>query len=118
MTKSRNWYLSEFRDQIIAMARARRGAESLELEVGPCLATIHGWVKRTDANSGDRPEALNSAERDEPRRLRRENKQLRQERNIPSKGVRRANMAPIQVCWPVSPWFAQGELTSSRSLNS
>ena len=103
MPRSRNPYPAEFRDQIIALAQAGRSVESLAREFEPCVATIHGWVKRAEADSGDRPEVLSSTERDELRRLRRENRQLRQERDILSKAAA---------------WFAQGELTSSRSSSS
>ena len=49
-------------------------------------ATIHGWIKQIEIDDGDRHDGLSSEERDELRRLRHEVKQLRQERNILSKG--------------------------------
>ena len=86
MPRTRNPYPAEFRDQIIALAKAGRSIESLAREFEPCVATIHGWLKQAEADDGDRPQVLTSDERDELRRLRRENRQLRQERDILSKG--------------------------------
>lgn len=104
MPRTRNPYAQEFRDQIVALARAGRTVESLAREFEPCTATIHGWIKQSEADAGERPDALTSEERDELRRLRRENKQLRQERDILSKAAA---------------WFARDtNATSSRSSNS
>lgn len=103
MPRTRNPYPAEFREQIVALARAGRSAESLAREFEPCVATIHGWVKQAGVDSGDRSDGLTCAERDELRRLRRENRQLRQERDILSKAAA---------------WFARDEISSSRSSSS
>jgi transposase len=75
----------------------------LAQEFEPCAATIHGWVKQSDRDNGRRADILSSEEREELRRLRRENKQLRQERDILSKAAA---------------WFAQNDAMSSRSSSS
>jgi transposase len=103
MPRTRNPYPAEFRDQLIALARSGRSVESLAREYEPCVATIHGWIKQAERDDGVRDDGLTSAERDELRRLRRENRQLRQERDILSKAAA---------------WFAQNDVTSSRSSNS
>ena len=103
MPRTRNPYPTEFRDHLIALAKAGRSVESLARDFEPCAATIHGWVKQVDIDDGDRTDGLTSEERDELRRLRREVKQLRQERDILSKAA---------------VWFAQNDVTSSRSSNS
>ena len=72
-------------------------------EFEPCVATIHGWIKRADRESGHRTDRLTSAEHEELRHLRKENRQLRQERDILAKAAA---------------WFAQSDVTSSRSSNS
>ena len=72
-------------------------------EFEPCVATIHGWVKQAELDGGLRDDGLTSAERDELRRLRKENRQLRTERDILSKAAA---------------WFAANDVTSSRSSNS
>ena len=47
-----------------------------------CSATLHEWVRKAAADTGEHPDGLTSAERDELRQLRREVKQVRQERDI------------------------------------
>ena len=103
MPRTRNPYPTEFRDQIIALARAGRSVESLAREFEPCAATIHGWVKQVEIDDGARSDGLTSEEQIELRRLRQEVKQLRQERDILSKAAA---------------WFAQNDVTSRRSSNS
>ena len=103
MPRTRNPYPAEFRDQLVALAQAGRSVESLAREFEPCAATIHGWIKQVEIDDGDRFDGLTSQERDELRRLRREVKQLRQERDILSKAA---------------VWFAQNDVTSPRSSNS
>ena len=103
MPRTRNPYPAEFREQIVALADAGRGIEDLAREFEPCAATIHGWVKQADRDGGHRTDGLTSQEREELRRLRRENRQLRQERDILAKAAA---------------WFAQNDVMSSRSSNS
>ena len=103
MPRTRNPYPTEFRDQIIGLARAGRSVESLAREFEPCAATIHGWVKQVEIDDGVRSDGLTSEEQIELRRLRQEVKQLRQERDILSKATA---------------WFAQNDVTSRRSSNS
>jgi transposase len=103
MPRTRNPYPTEFREHIIALARSGRSVESLAREFEPCAATIHLWLKEAQQDSGERDDGVTSAEREELKRLRRENKVLRQERDILSKAAA---------------WFAQGEIPSSRSSGS
>ncbi|MEO1397994.1 MAG: transposase [Pseudomonadota bacterium] len=86
MPRTRNPYLTEFREQLVALARTGRSVESLAREYEPCAATIHDWVKQAGADDGERDDRLTNAELEELRHLRREVKQLRQERDILSKG--------------------------------
>lgn len=103
LPRTRNPYPAEFRDQLIALARTGRSAESLARELEPCVATIHAWIKQANIDGGGQDDDLTSDERDELRRLRRANRQLRQERDILSKAAA---------------WFAQNDAISSRSLSS
>ncbi len=103
MPRTRNPYPAEFREQIVALAHTGRSVEELAREFEPCAATIHGWIKQTDREDGRRADGLTSDERDELRRLRRENRQLRQERDILAKAAA---------------WFARSDVTSSRSSSS
>ena len=88
---------------MVALVRTGRSVESLAREYEPCAATIHEWVRQPGADDGDDPVSLTSEEREELRRLRREVKQLRQERDLLSKAAA---------------WFAQNDVTSRRSSNS
>ena len=103
MPRTRNPYPAEFREQIVALARTGRSVEDLAREFEPCVATIHGWIKQADRDGGRRIDGLTSEEHDELRRLRRENRQLRQERDILAKAAA---------------WFAQSDVMSSRSSSS
>ena len=103
MPRTRNPYPAEFREQIVALHRAGRSIGELAQEFEPCAATIHGWVKRADRDDGRRADILSSDEREELRRLKRENRQLRQERDILAKAAA---------------WFAQNDAMSSRSSSS
>ena len=103
MPRTRNPYPTEFREQLVALARAGRSVESLAREYEPCAATIHEWVRQAAGDDGELPDGLTSVERDELRQLRREVKQLRQERDILSKAAA---------------WFAQNDVTSRRSSSS
>jgi transposase len=87
MSKSRPPYPLEFREQMIALVRAGRTPESLSREFEPSAQTIHNWVRQSDRDEGRRPDGLTSAEREELRRLRRENKRLRTEREILAKAA-------------------------------
>ena len=103
MPRTRIPYPAEFREHIITLAKAGRSVESLAREFEPCAATIHGWIKKAERDSSDREDGLTSAEREELRRLRQENCQLRQERDILSKAAA---------------WFAQGDRRAGRASGS
>lgn len=102
MPRTRNPYPAEFREQIVALVRTGRSVEDLAREFEPCAATIHGWTKQAGRDGGRRVDGL-TKEHDELRRLRRENRQLRQERDILAKAVA---------------WFARSDVTSSRSSSA
>jgi transposase len=80
-------YPLEFRQKLIDLARAGRTPEELAEEFEPTEATIRGWIKQADIDSGRRTDGLTTAEREELARLRRENKQLLIERDILSKAA-------------------------------
>ena len=86
MPRTRNPYPAEFREQLVALARAGRSVESLSREYKPCAGTIRVWVRQAGAEDGERPGDLTSVEREELRELRREVRQLWQERELLSKG--------------------------------
>ena len=87
MPQSRPPYAPEFRQQMIELVRAGRTPEELSREFEPTAQTIHNWVKQADRDAGRRLDGATSAERAELRRLRRDNKRLRQEREILAKAA-------------------------------
>lgn len=80
-------YPQEFREQLIALARAGRSPEALAREFEPSAQTIRNWVQQADRDAGRRPDGLTTDERAEIMRLRRENRQLKLERDILSKAA-------------------------------
>jgi transposase len=87
MSKTRPPYTPEFRRQIIELVRAGRSPDELAKEFEPTAQSIRNWVARAERDAGRRDDGLSSAERDELSRLRRENRQLRLERDILSKAA-------------------------------
>ena len=87
MPRSRQPYPPEFRQQMIDLVRLGRTPESLSREFEPTAQTIHNWVRQANLDEGRRDDGATSAEREELRRLRRDNKRLRQEREILAKAA-------------------------------
>ncbi len=87
MSKTRPPYPPEFRQQMVELVRAGRSPEGLAREFEPSAQAIRNWVSQADRDEGRRCDGLTSAEREELRRLRRENRQLRQEREILAKAA-------------------------------
>ncbi len=102
MPRTRAAYPPEFRQQIIELARAGRSAYELAKEFEPSYWTIQNWIKQADRDDGLSAEGLTTAERDELRQLRRDNRQLKLEREILAKATA---------------WFARetGSITRKRS---
>lgn len=85
MPKTHVPYSPEFRRQMVDLVRAGRDPDDLAREFGPTAQSIRNWIVQADKKEGRREEmlpSLSAAERDELTRLRRENKQLRMERDI------------------------------------
>jgi transposase len=75
-------YPVAYREQIIVLARAGRSLKALAKEFEPSEQTIRNWVFQDGADRGERPEALTTDGRAELQRLRRENRQVKVERDI------------------------------------
>ena len=86
MARRRHPYPAEFREQIVELARAGRTAHELAQEFEPCFETIHRWIQQAEVDDGLRA-GLTSDERVELARLKRENRQLRLEREILKKAA-------------------------------
>jgi transposase len=83
----RTRYPPEFRQQIVELARAGRSARALAREFEPSEQTIRNWIRQADLDNGRRTDGLTSDEHAELRRLRRENRQLKLEREILKKAA-------------------------------
>ena len=87
MPRSRPPYPPEFREQIVDLHRAGRSFTELTAEFEPSEQTIRAWVASAQAAAPSISGALPADEREELKRLRRENRQLRLEREILSKAA-------------------------------
>ncbi len=99
---ARPLYPPEFRRRMVELARAGRTPEALAREFEPTAQSIRQWVRQADLDEGRRQDGLTTEERAELVRLRRENRTLREEREILKKAAA---------------WFAQ-ETTSSPTRRS
>jgi len=104
MPRSHTPYPPEFRRQMVELVRSGRTPDELGQEFEPSSESIRNWVRQADRDEGGGDGDLTTEERQELQRLRRENKQLRVEREILSKAA---------------DWFArEADSKPSRSSNS
>jgi transposase len=89
MSKTNPPYPVAFRaDAVDLLHRSGQSIPVLARELGISEQALRDWVKRADIDAGQGPPgALTRAEREELRRLRRENQVLRQEREILKKAA-------------------------------
>ena len=87
MPKSHTPYPPEFKRRLVEMVRAGRQPEELAEKFEPTAQSIRNWVGQADRDDGHRQDGLTTEEREELRRLRRENKVLREEREILKKAA-------------------------------
>ena len=80
-------YPPEYRERLVELARNGRSPASLAREFEPSEQTIRNWVRRADVDEGFRSDGLTTEARRELRRLERENKRLRMERDILKKAA-------------------------------
>jgi len=87
MPRSRPPYAPQFRRQMIELVRAGRTPEDLAREFEPSAQAIRNWVVQGERDEGRRADGLSTAEREELRRLRREIRRVREERDILAKAT-------------------------------
>jgi transposase len=80
-------YAPEFRQRIIELVRKGRTPEELAHQFEPSAQAIQNCVRQAAVDAGQRTDGLTTEEREELRRLRREVRQLREERAILSKAA-------------------------------
>jgi transposase len=81
-------YTPEFKAEAVRLVRSTpdKPASQIARELGVSDNTLRSWVKQTEIDQGER-EGLTTEEREELRRLRKEVKVLRQEREILKKAT-------------------------------
>ena len=80
--KTRPAYPDEFRREAVQMLRAGRTPRELAESLGVSEQTLRNWRRQDQVDRRERDDGLTSDERDELRRLRRENARLKQERDL------------------------------------
>jgi len=99
MPRTHKPYPPEFKQQLVDLVRAGRTPEELSREFEPTAQSISNWVAQADRDGGKRKDGPTTAEREELVKLRRENRQLKLEREILSKAAA---------------WFAQETAANSK----
>lgn len=87
MPRTRPPYSQAFRQQMIELVRSGRTPAELAEEFEPSAQTISNWVAQADRDAGKRTDGPTTEQLDELRRLRSENKRLREEREILAKAA-------------------------------
>jgi transposase len=72
---------------MVELVRAGRSPEELSREFEPTAQAIRNWVHQAEVDAGLRSDGLTSEEKAELVRLKRENRQLREERDILAKAA-------------------------------
>lgn len=87
MPRSHAPYPAEFRRQMVELVAVGRNPEELSKEFKVSGQAIRNWVRQAQLDAGRRKDGLTSVEREELTRLRRENRQLKMEREILAKAA-------------------------------
>jgi transposase len=83
MGKTRPPYPAEFRREALSLMRSgARTPKELAADLGCTEQTLRNWLRQDEADRGERTDLLTSDERARLRELERENRVLRQEREI------------------------------------
>jgi len=119
MPRRRAPYPAEFRHQMVELVRAGRTPEELSREFEPSAQAIRNWVAQADRDEGRRSDGLTTPEREELRLLKRENRRLREEREILAIGEEGQRMIQ-RIIRPTNAWFARetGSVPSGSSSSS
>ena len=100
MPKSSPPYPEELRRRLVELVRAGRTPEELATKFEPSAQAIRNWVRQADRDDGRRADGLSTEKREELRRLRREVKTLREEREITARPHGRNQRRPATAVRP------------------
>ncbi len=88
MPKTKRPYPPDFRAEAVRLALSgQQPIAQIARELGVSYEALRGWIRRADLDAGRRHDGLTSVERDELTRLRRENRVLKEEREILKKAA-------------------------------
>ena len=82
MPKTRPAYPEQFSREALELLRAGRSPRELSESLGVSQQTLRNWRRQDQVDRHERDDGLTSDEREELRRLRRENARLTQERDL------------------------------------
>ena len=103
MPKSRPPYPAESRARMVELVRSGRTPEELSREFEPTAQSIWNWVRQAERDQGVRLDGPTTDEKEELRRLRREIRVLREEKEILKKAAA---------------WFAEETVSTPRGRSS
>ncbi len=89
MTRKRRSFTDEYKAEVVNLIIEQgRPVRQVCQELGLTESSVRGWVQRAEIDAGRGPQgALTTAEREELRRLRRELKEVRMERDLLKKAT-------------------------------
>jgi transposase len=87
MPRNRPPYPPEYRQQLVDLVRGGRTPEELSREFEPSAQSIWNWDRQAELDGGVRSDGLTTEEKEELRRLRREIRVLREEKEILKKAA-------------------------------
>jgi transposase len=83
MPRLRRFFPPEYKAEVVELIRSTgKTVGQVARELDLTETAVRQWVRQADLDAGRRHDGLTTAERDELRRLRRENRELREEREI------------------------------------
>ena len=88
MPRPRRFFPPEYKAEVVELIRSTgKTVGQVARELDLTETAVRQWVHQADLDAGRRSDGLTTAERDELGRLRRENRELRKEREILGKAA-------------------------------
>jgi transposase len=88
MPKPKSWYTPEFKAEAVRLAKSgEKSITQTAKDLGIALESLRAWIKQADLDASVRTDGLTTQEREELTRLRRENRVLKEEREILKKAA-------------------------------